>query len=709
MLTKTLAKFFNTALFIIFIMSVNLQTQAQGLTPPAAKKFPKNDTLPGEVRIDNYYWLRDRNNPDVISYLEAENQYTQAMMKHTEKLQKDLYKELLGRIKETDLTVPVKIDDYYYYTRTEQGKQYSIYCRKKVSLEAPEEITLNPNELAQGHKYFRLGVYEISPDHKLLAYSIDTTGSESYGLFIKDLATGKLFPEQIENTSYSVQWANDNQTIFYNTLDEAKRPFKLFRHKLGTRPDEDVLVYHEPDEAYYLDVSKTKSRKYLILSLVSNTTTEVHHLDADNPLQQFKIIHPRQKEMEYHLAHHGDKFYILTNDNARNFKLMGAPVSDPAKSNWKEIIPPSDSIKLDNLETFRDHLVIYERQRGLKKIRIINLNDNQSQYVDFPEPVYTFFSSGNPDFNTKLLRFNYMSLVTPNSVFDYDMEAKTRELKKQEEVLGSYDPSQYQSERIFATADDGTQIPISLVYKKGMKRDGNNPLYLYGYGSYGASMDPFFNSNRLTLLDRGFIYAIAHIRGGGEMGRYWYDQGKLLNKKNTFTDFIACAQHLIKEKYTSSEELVISGGSAGGLLMGAVANMRPDLFKVVVAKVPFVDVVNTMLDASIPLTVTEYEEWGNPNEKRYLDYMKSYSPYDNVTAQDYPNLLITAGLNDPRVAYWEPSKWAAKLRALKTDHNILLLKVNLGAGHGGPSGRYEQLKETAFEFAFIFEILGIKN
>jgi len=709
MLTKTLAKFFNTALFLIFIMSVNLQTQAQSLTPPVAKKIPKNDTIQGQVRIDNYYWLREKSNPEVVDYLKSENAYAEGVMKHTEKLQEDLYQELLGRIKETDLTVPVKIDDYYYYTRTEEGKQYSIYCRKKGSLEAPEEITLNPNELAQGHKYFRVGVYEISPDHKLLAYSIDTTGSESYGLFIKDLATGQLFPEQIENTSYSVQWANDDQIIFYNTLDEAKRPFKLFRHRLGTKPDEDVLIYHEPDDAYYLDVSKTKSKKYLIMSLESNTTTEVHYLDADNPLQQFKVIHPRQKEMEYRLAHHGDKFYILTNDNARNFKLTEAPASNPVKSNWKEIIPPSDSIKLDNLETFRDHLVVYERQRGLKRIRIINLNNNLTHYVDFPEPVYTFFPSGNPDFNTKLLRFNYMSLVTPSSVFDYDMEAKTRELKKQEEVLGGYDPSQYQSERIFATADDGTQIPISLVYKKGMKRDGNNPLYLYGYGSYGASMDPFFNSNRLTLLDRGFIYAIAHIRGGGEMGRYWYDQGKLLNKKNTFTDFIACAEHLIEEKYASSEKLIISGGSAGGLLMGAATNLRPDLFKIVVAKVPFVDVVNTMLDASIPLTVTEYEEWGNPNEKQHYDYMKSYSPYDNVSAKNYPHVLITAGLNDPRVAYWEPAKWAAKLRALKTDNNILLLKVNMRAGHGGPSGRYEQLKETAFEFAFIFDILNLKD
>ena len=681
----------------------------RNITPPVAKVIPRADALHGETRTDNYFWLRERDNPEVIEYLKAESKYTEAMMKHTEEFQKQLYKELLSRVKETDVSAPEKIDDYYYYTRTEEGKQYSIHCRKKGNLDAEEEILLDENVLADGHEYFHIGVYRISPDHQLLAYSTDTTGSETYTLYVKDLNTGELLKGKIENTYYSVEWANDNRTIFYNVLDEAKRPYKLYRHTLGTDPKEDILVYHEEDEPFFLYLRKTRSRTYLLLSLESNTTTEVHYLRADYPTEDFEVIHPRQHEMEYYIDHHGEKFLIMTNDNARNFKLMEVPLADPSKGNWKEIIPHRDSVKIDGIEAFRDHLAVYERENGLKRIRISNMANNEVHYVDFPEPVYTFWPSRNPDFNTNLLRFDYTSLVTPRSVFDYDMKTKTRELKKQEEVLGGYDPSLYQSERVFAKASDGTMVPISLVYRKGTARNGRNPLFLYGYGSYGSSSDPSFSSNRLSLLDRGFIYAIAHIRGGQEMGRYWYDQGKLLQKKNTFTDFIACAEHLIAEKYTSSDRLVIYGGSAGGLLMGAVTNMRPDLFNVVVAKVPFVDVINTMLDASIPLTVTEYGEWGNPHDREYYNYIGSYSPYDNVEARDYPNILVTAGLNDPRVQYWEPAKWTAKLRAVKTDENLLLLKTNMGAGHGGASGRYDYLKEIAFEYAFIFDRLGVKE
>jgi oligopeptidase B len=691
------------------MLSWPISTEAQSPAPPVAKIIPHPETLFGDVRNDNYYWLKDKSSPEVIKYLEEENAYTQTLMKPTENLQEDLYKELLGRIKETDLTVPHRIDDYYYYSRTEQGKNYPIYCRKKGSLEAPEKLILDVNALAEGHKFFSVGAAAVSPNHNLMAFSTDTTGSETYTLFVKDLTSGQLLTEQIPNTYYGVQWGNDNQTFFYITLDDAKRPYKLFRHRLGADYKNDQLIHHEADEAFYVNLSKTRSRKYLLLALESNTTTEVRYLDADSPDGDFQLIHPRQHEMEYSVDHQGDKFFILTNENAKNFKLLEAPVANPAKAHWKEIIPHNDSVKLDKIEAFQNHLVIYEREKGLRKIHIKNLATGQEYDVKFPEPAYVIWPSINPEFKTNQLRFEYSSLVTPRTVYDYNMDTQEKEIRKQYEVLGGYDPAQYESERIFAQAKDGTSIPISLVYKKGTKKDGSHPLYLYGYGSYGASIDAGFNSNRLSLLDRGFIYAIAHIRGGGEMGRYWYDLGKLLNKKNTFTDFIACAEHLINKKYTSKDKLVISGGSAGGLLIGAVTNLRPDLFRIVVAKVPFVDVLNTMLDPSIPLTVTEYEEWGNPNQKEHYDYMKSYSPYDNITAKTYPTMLVTAGLNDPRVGYWEPAKWTAKLRALKTDKNLLLLKVNMGAGHGGPSGRYEQLKENAFEFAFIFDQLGIKK
>jgi len=678
----------------------------QTLLPPIAKIVPKVNKIHGMEGIDNYFWLRERDNPEVIQYLDAENKYTETMMKNTEELQKSLYNEMKGRIKETDVSVPVKIDDYYYYSRTEKDKQYEIHCRKKGSPNAQEEIILDENALAESHDYFSIGILEVGTDHRLLAYSTDTDGSETYTIYIKDLNTGNLLKDVIPNTYSSLEWTNDNKTFFYITLDDVMRPYKVFRHVLGTDPKDDVLIYHEEDEAFYVDVSKSKSKDYIFITTGSNTTTEVRYLSAERPTELLKLIQPRQHEMEYYVEHQGDNFFIVTNDNAKNFKLVKAPVSNPSKENWVDVIPNSDSVRIDCAEAFNSYLVIYERENGLKKIRIMNMAKNEMYYVDFPEPAYSYWGSDNPNYDTNILRFGYTSLVTPNSVFDYNMDTKERELKKQYEIPSGYDPSLYQSERIFAKASDGTLVPISLVYKKGIVREGQNPLLLNGYGSYGITSEPEFSISRLSLLDRGFIYAIAHIRGGEEMGRYWYEQGKLLNKKSTFTDFIACAEYLIAEKYTSSDKLAINGGSAGGLLMGAVINMRPDLFDVVVADVPFVDVINTMLDPTLPLTVTEYEEWGNPNDKKYYDYMTSYSPYDNVTAKNYPNMLVTTSLNDPRVQYWEPAKWVAKLRVLKTDKNLLLLKTNMGAGHGGASGRYDYLKEVAFKFAFILNIIS---
>ena len=700
-----LAELLTSSSILILMSCTNPETPL----PPVAKAEPHQQPIHGETRVDNYHWLRQRGNPEVIEYLEAENAYTEAVMAHTKPLQEALYEEMLGRIKETDIDVPVRMGDHYYYSRTEEGKQYRIHCRKKGSLEAAEEIILDENELAKGKEYFRLGVFEVSPDHRLLAYSSDTDGSETYTLRVKNLPAGELLADEIPNTYYSVEWASDNRTLFYNVLDEAKRPYKLFRHVLGKDPAQDELVLHEADDAFYLGLSKTRSKRYLLARLKSNTTTEIHYLDADRPGGTFTLMVPRTQDMEYYAAHHGERFLIRTNHEAKNFRVMAAPVADPSLENWREMIPHREDVLVEGLSVFENHLVVHERRNGLERIRISNAENSDVHYVKFDEPVYSLGGSSNPEFRTQQLRFVYNSLTTPLSVFDYDMSARTRELKKQYEVLGGYDPSQYRSERIFATASDGVKVPVSLVYKKGLVKDSGNPLFLYGYGSYGHSIDPNFSSNRLSLLDRGFVYAIAHIRGGEEMGRRWYDQGKLLHKRNTFTDFIACAEHLIAEKYADAQKLVIQGGSAGGLLMGAVLNMRPDLFRAAIAAVPFVDVVNTMLDASIPLTVTEYEEWGNPNQSPFYDYIKSYSPYDNVEAKDYPHLLVTAGLNDPRVQYWEPAKWTAKLRTHKTDSNRLLLKTKMSAGHGGPSGRYERLREKAFEYAFLFDVLGMEE
>ncbi|MDX2212105.1 MAG: S9 family peptidase [Oculatellaceae cyanobacterium bins.114] len=677
------------------------------LSPPVAEKRPHILSIHDDERMDPYYWMRDRTDPAVIAYLEAENAYTQAVMQHTEGLQKALYHEMLGRIKETDLSVPYRKDNFYYYTRTEEGKAYPIYCRKKGSLESEEEVLLDQNVLAEGHEFFNLGVVQVSPDHQVLAYSVDTAGSELYTLYFLNLATRELYPEAIAETYYSLEWANDSRTVFYTQVDSTNRPYKLFRHRVGTPATEDVLVYHEPDESYFLDIGKTRSEAYLLMSLESKLTSEVHYLKADDPQSQFRMIQARSHGMEYSVDHHGDYFYIVTNGDAVNFKLVKTPVTAPDQSHWETVIPHREEVLLSGISVFVDHLVIYERQGGLPTVRVQKLSTGEEHSLAFPEPTYSVREGSNPEFNTNILRFSYSSMITPSSVFDYNLDTQERELKKETEVLGGYDRTQYASEWIQATTADGLQVPISIVYKRGTLKDGSNPLFLTGYGSYGMSYPVTFSSNRLSLLDRGVVIALAHIRGGSELGRKWYDNGKFLNKKNTFTDFIACAEHLIQAGWTSCDRLAISGGSAGGLLMGAVINLRPDLFKTVVADVPFVDVVTTILDPTLPLSVLEWEEWGNPNDKTYYDYMKSYSPYDNVTAKDYPAMLITAGLNDSRVSYWEPAKWTAKLRDLKTDDNLLLLKTNMGAGHGGASGRYESLKEIAFEYAFLLDQWGI--
>ncbi|MDV2992180.1 MAG: Dipeptidyl aminopeptidase BI [Chroococcidiopsis sp. SAG 2025] len=677
------------------------------LTPPIAAKKPQSLILHNDERVDNYYWLREKENPEVIAYLEAENSYTQAMMQHTEDLQEKLYKEMLARIQETDLSVPYRKDEYYYYSRTEAGKAYPIYCRKKGSLDAAEEILLDQNLLAEGHDFFNIGVLQVSPNHQLLAYSVDTSGAERYTMYFLDLNTSQLYEQSIEDTYYSFAWGNDNRIVFYTKVDDANRPFQLWRHALNTPIAEDILVYEETDEAFHLSIGKTRSQAYILLELSSMITSEVHYLAANHPTGDFQLIHPRTDGMEYDIEHHSDNFYITTNDEAINFKLMKTPVSSPTKENWETVIPHREDVFLLGVSAFSDHLAIYERQGGLPTVRVQKFATGEEYNMAFPEATYAVYEGNNPEFNTQTLRFNYTSLITPNSVFDFDMETQQQELKKETQVLGGYDRSQYQSEWLMATAEDGVQVPISIVYKKGIQKNGENPLFLTGYGSYGYSYPAAFSSNRMSLLDRGVVFALAHIRGGSEMGRKWYENGKFLHKKNTFTDFIACAEYLISQGWTNSDRLSISGGSAGGLLMGAVVNLRPDLFKAVIADVPFVDVVTTILDTSLPLTTIEWDEWGNPNDKVYYDYIKSYSPYDNVEAKEYPDLLINAGLNDSRVQYWEPAKWTAKLRELKTDRNVLLLKTNMGAGHGGASGRYESLKETAFDYAFLLDRLGL--
>jgi oligopeptidase B len=686
----------------------NNTVSAGALAPPAAKKVAKTTSIHGETLVDEYFWLREKGSPEVTSYLEAENAYTAAFMKPTEALQGKLYQEMLGRIKQTDAQVPYRENGYLYYTRTEEGKQYPIYARRKGSMDAPEEVTLDLNKLNEGHKYTALGAYSVSDDGQLLAYSIDHNGYREYILKVKDLRTGQDLADDLGKV-VSAFWAPNGRTLFYTTEDHAKRPHKVWRHALGDARDKDALVYEEKDELFRAFAGRSRSRGVIVFISSSADTTEYSFIPGDKPNETPKVIVPRQKEHEYTVEHQGDKFLILTNDTGRNFRLVSAPVSDPRRENWKEIIPHRADVMLEDIDAFKDFYVVAERDNGLQKLRITDAKSGKAHQLPFPEPVYSAFVSVNREYDTKLLRYGYQSFITPSSTYDYDVAARKSVLLKQQPVLGGYDPAQYQSERIHAVAPDGTRVPVSIVYKKGFKRDGTHPLWLNAYGSYGSPSNVSFSSTRLSLLDRGFVFALAHIRGGGDLGKPWYDAGKMLKKKNTFTDFVAAAEHLVKEKYAAKEKVVISGGSAGGLLMGAVTNMRPDLFRVVVSYVPFVDVINTMLDDKLPLTVQEYLEWGNPNVKAEYDYIKTYSPYDNIAAKDYPTMLVRVSLNDSQVPYWEGTKYVAKLRAMKTDKNPLLLKANMGAGHGGASGRYDALKDLAFDYAFVLTQLGMAN
>ncbi len=680
-------------------------------TPPTAAIHPKQLEKHGDVRIDNYYWLNERENPEVIDYLNKENEYYEKMTEHTKQFREDLFEEMKGRIKEDDSSVPYFYNGYYYITRFEKGKDYPIYSRKKGSLEAKEEIMFDCNEMAKGHSYFKLTGLNVSEDNQWVAFGIDTVSRRQYTLQVKNLFTNEIQSVKIENTTGGSTWAGDNKTLFYTRKDSVTlRSETIYKHKLGTPATEDKEVYHEKDDTFSVFVYKEKSKKYLVIGSSSTLTTEFRTLDAKKPDGEFKIFQPRVRGMEYSISHYADKFYIVTNkDKATNFKLMVTPETNTGMENWKDLIPHRKDVLVEDIDIFKDYLVISERSNGLNKIRIRPWK-GEEYYLPFESETYTAGTSANPDFDTDILRYSYQSLATPSSVIDFNMKTQEKTIKKEQEVLGGkFDKNNYVEERVWATAEDGTKVPISMVYRKGIEKDGNNPFLLYAYGSYGASMDPYFSSVRLSLLDRGFIYAIAHIRGGEDLGREWYENGKLLKKKNTFTDFIDCSKFVIAEGYTSKEHLYAEGGSAGGLLIGAVVNMAPQLYNGVIAQVPFVDVVTTMLDDSIPLTTSEYDEWGNPNEKEYYEYMKSYSPYDNVKAQDYPNMLVTTGLHDSQVQYWEPAKWVARLRALKTDNNVLYLDTNMEAGHGGASGRFEALKEVAKEYSFLLDLEGIKK
>ncbi len=672
---------------------------------PTAKKVPHMQKLHGDELVDPYYWMRERENPEVRAYLEKENAYAEAFMKPTEALQKTLYDEMLGRIKETDLTVPYRDHGDFYYSRTEKGKQYPIYCRKKGSVEAPEQVILDVNELAKGQRFMSVAARQVSDDGRLLAYTTDNTGFRDYTLQIKDLQTGKLLPEKMERVT-SVAWAPDNKTLFYATTDHAKRPHKIWRHTLGTDTSADALLYEEKDERFRVGAYRSRSGAYLFFPSSSHTTSEWRYVPAATPAAEMKMVAPRIQEQEYSVDHRGDLFYIMTNDQGRNNRLVTAPAADPVRENWKEVVPHRDDVMLEDFDLFRDWTVLYERQDALPRIQVSNASLAGGYRIDFPEAIYSVGPQNNREFDTGTLRIEYESFTTPPAVYDFDMATKERKLLKQREVPG-YDPSRYTSERRYATASDGTKVPISLVYKKGFVADGTAPALLTAYGSYGASNDAGFDSTLVSLLDRGVVYAVGHIRGGGDLGKKWHDEGKMLKKKNTFTDFIAVAETLVAEKYTSKDRLVIEGGSAGGLLMGAVVNMRPDLFKAVVARVPFVDVINSMYDESLPLTVGEFEEWGNPKVPEQYVYMRSYSPYDNLEAKAYPAMLVKTSFDDSQVMYWEPAKYVAKLRTLKTDSNPLIFKINMAGGHGGSSGRYDKLREVAYDYAFQLTQMGI--
>lgn len=686
------------------ILSLAAQA-AEELTPPVAAKKPKVFSKFGDRRVDPYFWLREKASPEVIEYLNAENRYTEAAMKPLAGFQEKLYKEILSRVKETDESVPYRRHDYWYYQREVEGLQYPIYCRRKGSMEAPEEILLDENELAKGKAFTSIGAMDVSPDGTKLAYAVDFTGFRQYTLHVKDLATGELLPVTAPRVT-SLAWALDSRTLF--TVEEhetTKRSYRLHRRTIDGGPAR--LVYEEKDELFDIGVGETRSERFVTFVASSKDTSEVHVLPADRPEGEFRVVQKRRAGLEYYLDHRGDEFFIRTNDRGRNFRVVRAPVADPGMKNWREVLRHRPLVMVEEIDLFQDFWVAVERDKGLLRMRITRFGGGDSHYIEFDEKVYTAHPGINLEFDTRKLRFVYESLVTPRSWYLYDVADRTRELLKRHPVLGGYDPELYQSEALTAVAKDGTRIPISIVYRKSMRQEGPQPMLLYGYGSYGIPIDPEFRSSRISLLDRGMIFAIAHIRGGGDRGRTWYDAGKLMKKKNTFTDFVACAESLVRRRYTAPDRLVIQGGSAGGLLMGAVVNLRPDLFKAVVSQVPFVDVMTTMLDKSLPLTVGEYLEWGNPNEARAYKYMRSYSPYDNLKKGAYPSILVETSLNDSQVMYWEPAKYVARLRTLKTDRNPLLLKTIMEAGHGGASGRYDALKELAFTYTFVLDQVGL--
>ena len=679
---------------------------------PVATKKTKELLVHDDLRIDNYYWLNKKEDPEVIDYLNAENDYTKSMMRHTETFQKELFKEMKGRIKEDDTSVPYKLNGYWYITRYKKGKDYPIYVRKKERLDAPEEILFDCNEMAKEHAYFNLGGIAISSDNTLAAFSTDIVSRRQYSIQIKNLVTGEIYSDKILNTTGTATWANDNKTLFYSIKEEVTlRSHKILKHKLHTDSRKDVEVFYEEDETFNTFVYKTKSKKYIVIGSSSTLTTEYRILNANTPDDEFKVFQERIRELDYSISHFENHFYIITNsDGATNFKLLKTDEKTTKKESWQEVIPHREAVLLEDIEIFKDYLVVNERENGLNNLRIISWDGTEDYNLPFNSETYTVYIGNNADFDSEVLRYGFNSLTSPSSVIDYNFKSKIKEIKKEQIVLGdTFNKNNYESKRIWATARDGIKVPISLVYKKGIKLDGTNPLLQYAYGSYGSTIDPSFSSIRLSLLDRGFVYAIAHIRGSEYLGRDWYKNGKLLNKLNTFHDFIDCSKYLIEQKYTSSKHLYAYGGSAGGLLMGAIINMNPEIYRGILAAVPFVDVVTTMLDDSIPLTTGEYDEWGNPNKLNYYNYMKSYSPYDNVEAKNYPNMLITTGLHDSQVQYWEPAKWVAKLRELKTDTNKLLLHTDMDSGHGGASGRFESLKEVALEYAFLLDLEGINR
>lgn len=685
---------------------------------PKAKIIPEELTIHDDTRIDNYFWMRlsdeqknaetpDAQTQDVLDYLNAENEYLKKVMEPSEALRDTLYKEIVGRIKKDDQSVPVNDNGYSYYSRYEEGKDYPLYCRKKIGTDT-EEITLNGPEMAKGYAYFGLSNWSVSIDNRLMTYAIDTVSRRQYTLYFKNLETGELLPDVLSGTDGGATWANDNKTVFYTMQDpQTLRSDKVYKHTLGTEQSEDVLVYEETDDTFGTFVYKTKSKAYIFIGSYQTLSSEYRFLDANTPNGEFKIIQPRERNLEYSVDHYGDHFYIRTNLEAKNFRLVKAPVNASTKENWTDVIAHREDVFLQDYDLFKNHLVLTERKSGLREIRIVTWDKSMDYYLEFNDPSYVTFTTGNLDFDTSILRYGYISLTTPRSIYEYNMETKEQTLLKQQEVMGgNFSPENYTSERLFATATDGTEIPISLVYKKGTQKSAATPLLLYSYGSYGSSTEPVFDASRLSLLDRGFVYALAHIRGGQEMGRDWYENGKLLKKKNTFTDFINCGEFLVKEGYTSPQHMYAMGGSAGGLLMGAVVNMKPELWNGIIAAVPFVDVVSTMLDETIPLTTGEFDEWGNPKDKEYYDYMLSYSPYDNVEAKAYPNILVTTGYWDSQVQYWEPAKWVAKLRELKTDDNLILMDCNMDVGHGGASGRFERYHRTALMYNFMLDLEG---